>query len=328
MKMKILQILTNSQDYISGEKLSELCGISRTAIWKHINQLKKEGYIIDTQPRIGYLLKARPDRLLKAEILEQLATVTWGENIYAFDEVDSTNNVAKSYAAQGMPEGTIVVAESQIKGKGRLGRPWGSPKGQGIWVSIILRPNIPPTAAPQLTFVMAVAMIKALKKALNISAQIKWPNDIIFEGKKVAGILTELSAEIERVNYVIVGIGVNANQKPADFPQEYREKATSLKSILGTDVSRVKVLQAMLEEIESTYQEYLNNSYGKIMEEWKRNSITLGKQVEVTTEKGKLGGYAVDIDSDGCLIVRDEQGDFHKIIAGDVSLRSKGGKYT
>ncbi|MFZ7103097.1 MAG: biotin--[acetyl-CoA-carboxylase] ligase [Peptococcaceae bacterium] len=327
MKAKILEILNNSQDYISGERLSELCGVSRTAIWKQINNLKKEGYKIDTQPRTGYLLKSRPDKFIKAEILAELATLNWGENIYTFAEVDSTNNVAKKLAAEGRPEGTIVVAERQLQGKGRLGRTWVSPTGKGIWVSLILRPDILPTASPQITFVLAVAMVKALKKSLNITPKIKWPNDILIDGKKVAGILTELSAEIERVNYIIVGIGVNANQNPADFPAEFREKATSLKSVLGREIPRVKVLQGMLEEIESTYQEYLRGDFSTVIKEWKANSLTIGQEVEVIMGAEKIAGNAVDVDHDGCLIVRDAGGELHRIIAGDVSLRNKDGRY-
>ncbi|MDK2823497.1 MAG: BirA family transcriptional regulator [Clostridia bacterium] len=328
MKQKILKILSDSKDYVSGEKLSELCGISRTAIWKHINNLKDEGYEIHSQPRIGYRLIKRPDALLKTEILAGLHTSKWGkEFLYTFEEVDSTNNLAKKFAAEGQPEGTVVVAEQQLQGKGRLGRTWISPKGKGIWVSVILRPNILPTKSPQITFVLAVGMIKALRKILPIKAKIKWPNDILINKQKVAGILTELSAEIERVNYIVFGIGVNVNQDKEEFPIEFRDKATSLKSVLGYEVSRVKVLQAMLEEIEISYNQYLEQGFQIVLDEWKDNSLTLGQQVEVIMDNQKLEGQAVDVDQDGCLIVKDKNNCLHKIIAGDVSLRGHGGKY-
>jgi len=328
LKQEILKILSNSEEYISGEKLSNLCGVSRTAIWKHINNLKGEGYEIDTKPRIGYRLLRRPDALLKAEILANLNTLKWGkEHLYTFEEVDSTNLAAKKLANEGKPEGTVVVAESQLAGKGRLDRAWVSPKGKGIWVSIILRPNILPANAAQITFVIAVGMVKALKKALGLNVQIKWPNDILIDRRKVAGILTEISAEIERVNYIIVGIGVNVNQGENEFPLDFREKAYSLKLALGHKVSRINVLQTMLEEIERSYDFYLKNDFSVIIEEWKSNALTLGQEVKAITGNEIIEGLAVDLDSDGCLIIKDRNNNSHKIIAGDVSVRNQSGSY-
>jgi len=328
MKSKILKILGENGDFISGERLSSLCGVSRTAIWKQINNLKEEGYEIETQPRLGYRLLKRPDALVKTEIVDNLATISWGkEYLYTFDEIDSTNEMAKKYAASGKPEGTVVVAEKQLQGKGRLRRTWDSPKGQGIWVSVIIRPNILPTSAPQITFVLAVGMVRAMDKALGLKAEIKWPNDILINGKKVAGILTELSAEIERIDYIVFGIGLNVNQKKEDFPEEFRNKAMSLSMALGQNVSRVKLLQAMLEELERTYHEYLEKGFAYILKEWKANSCTLGKEVQIIMEGDKLEGKAVDLDQDGFLIIQDKNNQLHRIIAGDVSLRDAEGNY-
>ena len=246
---------------------------------------------------MGYRLIARPDNLIKTEILSNLATVKWGkEYLYTFDEVDSTNEIAKSYALSGKPEGTVIVAEEQLRGKGRLGRTWVSPKGKGIWLSVIIRPDITPNKSPEITFVLAVGMVRAIYKALGLKAQIKWPNDILINGKKVAGILTELSAEIERVNYIVFGIGLNVNQMSIDFPEEFRNKAISLQMALGRNVSRVKVLKAMLEELEKVYNEYLQLGFDYILGEWKANTNTLGKEVQILMGNSKLEGKAIDID--------------------------------
>ncbi|MFZ5943808.1 MAG: biotin--[acetyl-CoA-carboxylase] ligase [Bacillota bacterium] len=328
MKNKILDILTQTGEYVSGEKLSQLCGVSRTAVWKQVNKLKEEGYQIESQSRIGYRLVYRPDKLIKTELLEGLQTLNWGKHsLYTFDNVDSTNNIAKDYGAQGKPEGTVIVAESQSRGKGRLGRLWASPAGQGIWASIILRPSILPTLAPQITLVMAVGMAKALNKIEGIEAKIKWPNDILVNNRKVAGILTELSAEIERINYIVIGIGVNVNQDINDFPEEFRENAISLKEAVGMRLSRVKILQWMLEEIEKTYHYYLAEGLKPILAEWRNYSLTIGREVEVIMGNERIKGSAVDVGDDGSLIVKDENNIMHKIIAGDVSLRGKWGSY-
>lgn len=328
MRIKLLDLLSKSKDYVSGEQLSLILGVSRTAIWKHINSLKKDGYVIETQPRLGYRLIRRPDSLVKTEILSDLSTEKWGkEFLYTFDEVDSTNELAKSYALAGKPEGTVVVAEKQLKGKGRLGRTWVSPKGQGIWVSVVIRPNILPHKAPQITFALAVGMVRAIFKASGIKAQIKWPNDILINGRKVAGILTELSAEIERVNYIVFGIGLNVNQNFNNFPEELRNKAISLKIASGQLLPRVEVLKAMLEELEKVYNEYLKFGFDYILEEWKLKSNTLGKEVQILMSDSTLEGTAIDVDKDGFLIIRDKKNILHRIIAGDVSLRDSQGNY-
>ncbi|NLT94224.1 MAG: biotin--[acetyl-CoA-carboxylase] ligase [Clostridia bacterium] len=328
MKIKLLDILNSTEGFVSGERLSNLLGVSRTAVWKQINSLKKDGYVIETQPRLGYRLLHRPDLLVKTEILSNLATEKWGKDyLYTFAEVDSTNELAKSYAAKGKPEGTVIIAEKQLQGKGRLGRTWLSPEGQGIWVSIIIRPNIMPYKAPQITFVLAVGMVRTLYKALGIKAQIKWPNDLLIKGKKVAGILTELSAEMERVNYIVFGIGLNVNQKIKDFPEELRNKAISLRIASGHYVSRVQVLKVMLEELERTYNEYLQRGFDYILEEWKNHCDTLGKEVQVFMDGTKLEGKAIDVDREGFLIIQDKENNIHRVIAGDVSLRDSSGNY-
>ncbi|SMB93463.1 BirA family transcriptional regulator, biotin operon repressor / biotin-[acetyl-CoA-carboxylase] ligase [Desulfonispora thiosulfatigenes DSM 11270] len=324
MKNKILNIISSSAEYISGEEISNKYGVSRTAIWKHINALKQEGYQIESFPRKGYKLIQRPDILLENEVLTNLNTSKWGkEKFYFLNEVDSTNNYAKKLASEGKPEGTVIVAEEQSAGKGRLSRKWISAKGKGIWTSFILRPNILPNFAAQITLVMAVGMIKALEKNLGVSAKIKWPNDILINDLKVCGILTEMSAEIDRINYVIVGIGLNVNQSNDDFPDEIQDSATSLKICLGKEIKRVQMLQVILEEIEKVYNLYLEKGFSEILDEWKNNSCTLGQEVIVKMPKEIIEGMAIDIDSGGCLIVKDKENIIHKIIAGDVLVRKK-----
>ncbi len=329
MKEKIIETLSATEGYISGEELSEIFGVSRTAIWKHINALKEEGYEIESQTRKGYKLLKRPDALLKAEILFQLKTQRWGkEYLYTYDEVDSTNVIAKKLANEGKPEGTAVVAEFQRAGKGRLGRKWVSPKGSGIWLSLILRPPMLPTNAPQLSFVIAVGMVRALKNTTGLDIKTKWPNDILIDRKKVAGILTEISAEMERINYIVVGIGVNVNQRVEDFPIEFRDKSISLRlANQGQSLSRVKILQGILEEMERVYNNYLEEGFEPILEEWKNNSITIGEEVQVIMGEERFNGVAIDIDKDGSLLVKKDNGEVERIIAGDVSLRKKGGQY-
>lgn len=330
MKEKIIETLSKTDGYISGEELSELFGVSRTAIWKHINILKGEGYEIESQTRKGYKLLKRPDALIKSEILSQLNTKNWGkEHLYTYEETDSTNLIAKKLAREGKPEGTVVVAEHQRAGKGRLGRQWISPKGSGIWLSFILRPPMLPTFAPQISFVIAVGMIRALKNTTGLDVKTKWPNDILIDRRKAVGILTELSAEMERINYIVVGVGVNVNQKAEDFPPEFKDKSTSLKlaNTGGQKFSRVKILQGILEEMEKIYNDYLDKGFASILEEWKNNSITIGEEVEVIMGEERLSGLAIDVDKDGSLLVKKDNGDVERIIAGDVSLRKKGGQY-
>lgn len=329
MKKKIIEALNAANGYISGEDLSETFGVSRTAIWKQINILKEEGYEIESQTRKGYKLLKRPDALIKTEILSQLKTQKWGkDHLYTYDEVDSTNTIAKKLANEGKPEGTVVVAELQKAGKGRLGRNWVSPHGSGIWLSFILRPPMLPTNAPQLSFVIAVGMIQALKNTTGLDVKTKWPNDILIDRKKAVGILTEISAEMERINYIVVGIGVNVNQEFEDFPEEFRDKSISLRMAnKGQSLSRVKILQGILEEMEKVYNNYLVGGFEPILEEWKNNSITIGEEVEVIMGEERLNGLAIDLDKDGSLLVKKDNGEVEKIIAGDVSLRKKGGHY-
>lgn len=328
MKQKIFKMLLEEKEYISGEEISERLGVSRTAIWKHINSLKEDGYEIEAVPRKGYILKYRPDKLIGTEIVTELNLKKWDKNnVYTYDQVDSTNTIAKKLANEGKEEGTFVIAEEQLKGKGRMGREWVSPHGKGIWVSFILRPEILPVHASEITFVIAVGIMEGIKKYTGHDVKIKWPNDILINGKKIVGILTEISAEMERINYIVAGVGINANQNVDDFPEEIKIKATSLKIATGKNINRNELLRKIIEEMENIYFLYKKKGFERILEIWEQNNITLGRRVKAITFDGEIVGYAEKIDKEGYLIIRDDSGKENKILAGDVSLRNEDGSY-
>mgnify|MGYP000986537667 CR=1 FL=1 len=318
MRKYILNVLKNEKGrYVSGEEISKELGISRTAVWKHINSLKEEGYEIDSRSRAGYMLLNVPDLLLPFEISEGLETKTIGREIYHLYETNSTNDEAKSLAANGGIEGTLVVAERQVKGKGRLGRLWISPQG-GIWISIILRPEFQPFEAPKLTLAAALAVTRVLRDKTNLEAQIKWPNDIFINSKKVCGILTEMNAELDRIQYVVLGIGLNVNIDLKKFSEEIGESATSLIKELGRPVDRVKLLKSILTEIEEVYYFFLKKGFPPLCQEVKDLSYTLGRWVHLRQGDKVISGEAIDINEDGALILRTKERQVITVVSGDV----------
>ncbi len=328
MKQAILQMLIENQgEYVSGEQLSKTLNVTRTAIWKHINNLKQEGYEIDSSPRLGYRLLSRPDALRLEEIKIGLETKKLGQELYVFDQVNSTNDLAKRKGAEGVPHGTVFVAEQQVKGRGRMNRPWSSPPGTGLWFSVVLRPPIKPALAPQLTFVTAVAVCRAIRDYTGLPVTIKWPNDILLQGRKVCGILTELSAEIDLINYVVIGIGVNVNQEMDDFTPEIQERAISLAAAGNTRYNRVRLLQTILKELEKEYEIYLTEGFPAVLKHWRGLTSTLGQEVMVSSPEESFTGVAEDINQEGCLVVRTGDGSLRSVMVGDVSLRGKDGRY-
>ena len=325
MQGKILRLLKEADGgCVSGEEIASRLGVSRTAVWKHIQELKNIGYEIDSISRNGYTLRSVPDRLLPEEVKDGLQTSIIGRNIVYFEDIASTNNEAKRIAAQeNAPDGTIVVSEAQGGGKGRLSRSWFSPKYKGLWFSVILRPNFLPQEAPKCTLMVAAAIAGALRK-FGIAAGIKWPNDVLFDGKKLNGTLTEMSAEMERINYVVVGTGLNVNVDPEDYPDDVKEIATSLSIIKGEKVPRIAVFRAILEKLEELYIDVQKNGFGKVFREWRKYSVTLGQEVNVIGigDHESFAGKAVDIDDDGALLVETEKG-IRKVLAGDVSIRPR-----
>jgi len=315
----ILKFL-REKEYVSGEVLAQKLGISRVAIWKQIQKLKDIGYKIRSDQNLGYCLVSRPDLLIPQEIQRGLSTNYIGKEIYYFPELKSTNIMAKEKAlhrAEGIDEGTLIIAEKQSAGKGRLGREWFSPVG-GIWLSIILYPQLSPSYISRITLMTAVAVVKAIKICTQIKSQIKWPNDILINEKKVCGILTEMSAELDIINWVVVGIGINVNIDHRDFPEDIQENTISLKEILGKEVLRVKLAQTFLQEFEKYYEILKRREFSSVLKEWKLYSHTLGKKIEVNIGEKVVTGEAIDINESGALILKKEDGELIEIISGTI----------
>lgn len=324
LRSRILELLRKAGEaYMSGEEIAGKLGVSRTAVWKHVKELREAGYKIKSRSRSGYTLEETPDCLLPGEIKNGLRTRFVGKDIVFFEEVDSTNRVAKQLAQKGAAAGAVVVAEAQGKGRGRLERPYFSPAGKGIWFSVILRPHILPQEAPKCTLLAAVAVAMAMKR-FGLKAEIKWPNDILHEGKKLTGILTEMSAELDRVNYIVIGTGVNVNMEEKDFPEELRGKATSLAIMKGEKLPRVAFFQAVLEALDELCTVLEEEGFAPIVAHWREYAVTLGQDVHVigATGRGSFDGRAVDIDEEGALLVETADG-VRRVLAGDVSIRPK-----
>lgn len=311
---RIIKFLKEADGYVSGEEMSVLLKISRAAVWKHIDQLRHEGYEINAVPHLGYRLDQTPDKLIAREIQFGLKTKVLGHKIISFDSVASTMDEAFRLGMDHAPEGTVVCAETQSKGRGRLGRGWVSPKGKGIYCSIILRPPFAPDQMAQLTLMSAVAVTEAIEEATGVKAGIKWPNDLLVGSKKLAGILTELRAEMDQVKFVVIGIGINANA----LVKELVPEATSLKIESGMTINRVALLQEMLRSLEKWYGKLKQGHFDVVIAHWKKYSSTLSKRVRVTDPGGIVEGIAVDLDKDGGLLIKLDSGRIIKKMAGDV----------
>ncbi|MCX5669639.1 MAG: biotin--[acetyl-CoA-carboxylase] ligase [Candidatus Omnitrophica bacterium] len=315
MKEKILDYLNKKHDYLSGDQISKHLGISRQGLWKHIQELKDSGYQIVAVPHLGYRLEACPDRLFVFEVARALNTKFIGKKIHYFDYLASTMDLAMQLGMDGAASGSVVLAESQIKGRGRLGREWFSPKYKGIYLSLILRPKILPAACPILTLMSAVSICEAVKKVIDLDAQIKWPNDVLIKNKKVAGILTEMNAEVDKVNFVVIGIGLNVNNDKKSLIAG----ATSLKEQQGEEISRVVLLQELLRRIENNYLLLEDKGEVEIINKWRNFTLTLGTRVKVDYQDKHIEGQAIDIDVDGALLIRKDSGFIQKISSGDVT---------
>jgi BirA family biotin operon repressor/biotin-[acetyl-CoA-carboxylase] ligase len=316
-KEEILRILRESGDYVSGESLAESLGVSRAAVWKHVHTLIKEGYRVDVAQGKGYRLLGVPDKLYPSEVRYGLQAKRLGKKVVHMNSTGSTNTVARQLAEEGVEEGTVVIAEVLTRAKGRMGRTFITKHG-GVWMSIILKPAIDPTHASSITLLAAVSVTKALRGA-GLEAVIKWPNDVLVNGKKICGILTEMNAETDVVNFIILGIGVNVNN---DIPLE---TATTMKSELGHEVDRARFAQSLLETLEEDYRTFQEEGFTPILWSWRRYSDTLGRMVEVTYQDGIVRGLAQDVGEDGSLLVKTQDGSIRKIVSGDCRhLRSSG----
>jgi len=322
LKKAILRLLKERQpEYVSGEEICKSLNVTRTAVWKHIQVLREDGYEIDARPRAGYLLTGVPDKLLPEEIRDGLTIRFIGRKVFYYDRVSSTNDLARELARKGAGDGSLVVAEEQTGGKGRLGRGWFSPAYKGIWFSLILYPPVNPFDASQITMLAAVALASAIRDVTGVAAGIKWPNDLLVNGRKICGILTELSAEMDRINHLVVGVGINANLDPEDFPGEVWNTATSLKIEAGRPISRVGLLQAALAEFEKWYTVWLTGGFAPVLAKWKEMSVSLHCPVRIHTLNKAWDGWAEDVDEDGALLLRLPDGKLQRLVSGEVSLR-------
>ncbi len=311
--------------YMSGETMARKLGVSRIAVWKQIQSLKRHGYDITALKKNGYILHSSPDLLLPAEIKAGLKNKIFCSKIYYFPSIDSTNNFAKKMAQAGVPEGIVVLAETQTQGKGRLGRTWFSPAGGSICFSLVLRPEVLPVYAQRITLLAGVAVAVAIKKVCGAEVRLKWPNDLVIASKgtwlKVGGILTEMGAESDRINYLVTGIGLNVNLDKNSFPAELRSKVTSLKAQdpENLPVVRVKLLQQVLMELEQYYQRFLKGEWEKIIHEYKSLDMLTGKTIKIKQGNEILAGKVMEIDADGRLVLK-AKNKVIRVIAGEVTI--------
>ena len=318
---KILHMFRTETGYISGEHLSRELGVSRTAVWKHISSLRNEGYHIEAVTSRGYRLVSSPDNIDPHEIRVRLDGSTIGCRLEFLKTTTSTNADAFRLAEEGAAEGSVVLADSQTGGKGRRGRIWTSPSAVNLYCSVVLRPSIMPHEAPQLTFISAVAVARAIELTTRLTPEIKWPNDLLISGKKVAGLLNEMSAETDGINFVILGIGINLNMAADQFPKDLRHPATSLLLESGVRVDRTLFTSTLLNELDRLYCDFLKHGFGPVREEWQRRCNANGRQV-IVSDSGTdcKGGSFIGIDLDGALLLRSDDGILHRITCGDVRI--------
>jgi BirA family transcriptional regulator, biotin operon repressor / biotin---[acetyl-CoA-carboxylase] ligase len=320
MKEKILELLyRHEHEYLSGQKISQLLGISRTAVWKHVKMLQLEGYCIETGHRRGYRLVRRKDLLLPGELRQDLKTRWLGHSLVYMDTVPSTNQWAKENL-MNLAHGTVVLAEEQTQGRGRLGKSWDSSKGEGIWMTLVLRPNLPMVEGAKITQLAAAAMHQALTRLTNLSVKIKWPNDLLVDDRKICGILTEMTGELTRIESLLVGIGVNVNQH--FFTGEIQKTAASLAQLTGKEVSRITLLAVFLQEFEKLFDDFVERDhYEPVLEIVRNNSPLLNQRINIFRGNDCLPATAIQVHEDGRLEVQYDDGRRELLAGGEVSIR-------
>ena len=318
MKEKILNVLKQKSDYVSGQELADMFGVSRTAVWKAVTALKKEGYVIESVSRHGYRLNELNDTLNEREL-------DFYENVYFWDTLDSTNDRAKRIALDGCPEFSIVTCNEQEGGKGRLGRSWSSPYGVNIYMSMVLFPVMEVSKTPQITLVVGLAAVKTIKDITKLDALIKWPNDIIINRKKVVGILTEMQAEIGRILFVVTGIGINVNQ--TEFDEDIRQKATSLCLESGKNYKRSEIIKQLAENIKQYYNIFISSGFAALKDEYEKMCINIGRNVRAQHSGNVVKGKAIGISDNGELIICADEGSIVNISCGEASVRTPDNKY-
>jgi BirA family biotin operon repressor/biotin-[acetyl-CoA-carboxylase] ligase len=318
---KILSALRAAPSGVSGSELSRELDMTRAGVWAHIEELRALGYDIEASPHLGYRLLGGPDALHADDLSARLGKVrVVGREIHVFQETTSTNDVAARLARGGAEEGAVVFAESQTKGRGRMGRAWVSPAGKGLWFTVLLRPDCPPQGTTQLVVAAATALSRAITLQTGIVPEIKWPNDILIRGRKIAGILTEMRAELDRVQEVLLGIGMDVNLEAGDFTDGLQRTATSLRIETGQKVNRAELAVAVLRELDRDYQMVTEGHFDLLAEQWEERCSTLGCQVSIRLGDRVIRGRAESLDNDGALLVRGLHGHLERIVGGDVTL--------
>ncbi|MFD0586937.1 biotin--[acetyl-CoA-carboxylase] ligase [Paenibacillus sp. GCM10027627] len=304
--------------YVSGALMSQELGVSRTAIWKQIRKLEGLGYEFEASTKLGYRLVYEPELLSQNRLSEKLATEQFGHRAVFMDSVKSTQNLARELAESGAEEGTMVVAEEQLGGRGRMGRSWVSPKGKGIWMSLVLRPEVPIHCAPQLTLLTAVALCRSLRRTTELPIGIKWPNDLLIDGKKISGILLESAAEDERIKHIVAGVGISVNLTEKDYTEALLQKATSLRIAGDRSFDRTELLAEFLKEWETLYRLFQQEGFGVIATLWESLSVSLGKPVKLTTPQGEWVGVPIGLDESGAIRIELEDGSQKNIFSAEM----------
>lgn len=322
MKAELLKMLRETEGYVSGQQLCNHFGVSRTAVWKAIQQLKEEGYEIEAVKNKGYRIDSAPEIMTAAEVESRLHTRWMGQNCIYLDTVDSTNNYAKRLAEEGAPDGTLVIADLQTGGKGRRGRSWTAAKGTNVMMTVLVRPKVRPEHASRLTLLMAMAVADGIRKVTGLDAGIKWPNDVVVNGKKVCGILTEMNTEVDYINYVVIGTGINVNQEPEDFPEEIRDTAGSLYAELGKRVCRAELTACVIEALENYYEIFLKTEdLSALYRKYNEICVNCGHEIRVLEPGSEYTGTTDGINEKGELVVKKPDGTVTRVYAGEVSVR-------
>lgn len=319
MKEQIIAYFRESPNsFISGQELSDRLGCTRTAVWKHIQELRSQGYRFESVPRRGYRLAIEPDKLSAARVLAACGPLDIVTELKLHDTLDSTQSEAHRLAAGGAPHGTLVIADSQSAGRGRHGRAWYSPAGQGVWMSLLVRPALPLLFAPQMTLVTVVALCRTVRQKLQLDAGIKWPNDLLVHGRKFSGILVDSTGEDELVRYMVIGVGIDCNLTGEDYPPELTDKATSLFIETGRRLDRTQLIADFLAEFDALYNVYMSSGFGVIRSLWESLSITLGQQVSIRQGETRIEGIAEAMDEAGALLVRRADGTLSRVYSGET----------
>lgn len=319
---RTLKALRENSGFVSGQSLARSIGISRSGLWKHIRVLRGHGYVVLSRRSAGYSLVSSPDRPYPWELALLMRSELFSRRILYKETLDSTNSYASRLALLGAEEGTVVIAGAQTGGRGRLGRIWHSPPIVNLYTSVILRPPWHPSMGPSLTLAAGVAVAECLEDLYGLQPRIKWPNDILINGKKAAGILTEMNAEQDRINFIVLGIGLNVNAQESDFPPTLRDLTTSARQALGRPVGMVQCAAALYDHVDECYTHLITRSLKTIRERWEARSALTGQHVQATGPDKVVTGRALGLDENGALIIRTEEGAEEHIIAGDISLCS------